>query len=82
MKPEDRPSASEVAGTGQRGIRCPECHAAGEWSVYYTRQIPGGVRRVRHCRKCGQKTVTIERLAGDPSSGGTSPPVSGDSVLE
>lgn len=53
---------AETMGLGaDRGIRCPHCGAAGEWSVWYVRQIEGATRRVRICRRCGLRRVTIEK---------------------
>lgn len=55
-----RPAAEIAAEIARLGIRCHACGATQEWSVYYTRPIPGGVLRVRICRACGAKTATRE----------------------
>lgn len=64
--PADRPTLEELAAMARspRGIQCPHCGAAAEWSVSYTRDIPGGKRRVRTCRACGHKVVTVEKIGG------------------
>lgn len=64
--PADRPSLEEMAGGHARGIPCPHCLASAAWSVYYTRPVSGGIRRVRVCRRCGGRSVTLERLIGAP----------------
>lgn len=66
--PGERPSLEELAGARPvRGLRCPHCSASGEWSVTETRQIVNGVLRIRHCRVCGKRTRTIERVNGVPA---------------
>jgi transcriptional regulator NrdR family protein len=47
------------------GIVCPGCGCA-DFRRCYTRQIPGGTRRVRECRHCGRRIVTVERLTPSP----------------
>ncbi len=64
MDPQERPTLGELAGTTPRGLRCPACGASSEWTVYYTREIPGAIRRVRICRLCSHRIVTTERRAG------------------
>lgn len=59
-----RKSLSEITGLPPLGIRCTSCGASGEWSVCYTRPTAEGVRRVRICRQCGHRIVTLERQAG------------------
>lgn len=45
------------------GILCPVCKdSAGEYSVKQTVPVPGGLYRVRECKKCGTKIETIEKF--------------------
>ena len=48
------------------GFRCrtPDC-LGNAWEVIRTEQVPGGVRRIRRCVRCGRLAVTVERQAGD-----------------
>ena len=62
--PRPRISLAELAGKSSQGIGCPDCKASAEWLVYYTRPIPEGIRRVRICRACGRRIVTVEREVG------------------
>lgn len=43
------------------GLACPSCGCR-HLPVWYTRPKPGYVLRVRHCRHCGRKMTTRERL--------------------
>lgn len=54
---------SELMGL-QRGLRCPQCGASAEWSVWETRQLVNSIRRRRYCRMCGTVAVTEERVVG------------------
>lgn len=68
-EPADRPPLGSDAPSGARdGMRCPGCGADRTWSVCYTRYQPGAIRRVRICRRCGRRVVTLERIAGAPGS--------------
>lgn len=43
------------------GLRCPDCGCR-YLPVRYQRQQLGQVMRVRHCRNCGRRVVTRERM--------------------
>jgi DNA-directed RNA polymerase subunit RPC12/RpoP len=43
------------------GLACPSCGCR-HLPVWYTRQKPGYVLRVRLCRHCGRRVATRERL--------------------
>jgi len=43
------------------GLACPSCGCR-HLPVWYTRQKPGYVLRVRLCRHCGRRLTTRERL--------------------
>ena len=42
------------------GLECPKCGCR-HLPVWYTRQRPGHILRVRKCRHCGRKVMTRER---------------------
>ena len=46
---------------GGVGLACPACGYR-HLPVWYTRQKPGHVLRVRVCRHCGKRIPTRERL--------------------
>lgn len=46
------------------GLECPSCGCR-DLRVYYTRQRPSHIMRVRLCRHCGRRIVTRETLAND-----------------
>lgn len=84
--PADRPPLRALApADAPRSMRCPECNAEAAWSVCYTRPVPNGVRRVRLCRVCGRRVVTIERIVGNPAEAksytGDNDPYTGGRVL-
>lgn len=56
-----RKTLAEMAGD-PLGIVCRNCRQAG-WIVWYTRPQMGKIVRVRKCRNCGERTVTIEQEA-------------------
>jgi len=43
------------------GLRCPRC-GCGHLPVLYTRHKRDHVLRVRHCRNCGRRVMTRERM--------------------
>jgi transcriptional regulator NrdR family protein len=54
-KPKDTPPEP-------RGLECPRCGCR-HFFVVYTRPAPRGqIRRVRECRHCGRRVVSVERI--------------------
>lgn len=43
------------------GLECPQCGSTEEAMVIETRPNRGGIRRRRHCMKCGSRFTTIEK---------------------
>jgi hypothetical protein len=42
------------------GLVCRKCGCR-EFRVLYIRRIPDGIRRLKQCRYCGKRRMTIER---------------------
>jgi len=51
----DKPARDDL------GLTCPSCGCR-HLPVWYTRQKPGYVLRVRLCRHCGRRVTSRERL--------------------
>lgn len=47
-------------GDADVGIVCRKCGCR-EFRVVYTRRIPVGIRRLKQCRHCGRRKMTVER---------------------
>jgi hypothetical protein len=47
-------------GTDDVGLVCRKCGCR-EFFVVYTRKVLGGIRRLRQCRHCGGRRMTVER---------------------
>jgi len=61
-------TASAMSANGEKpkqGIECPICGCR-DFRVQYTRERPGSKMRVRICRHCGHKFITMERVIGKP----------------
>jgi len=75
--PTPRPDIpqAEVVGVGGGGLQCSRCGCR-HLPVYYTRPVKTGViRRIRFCRNCGHRKITIEKEPpphGDGDGGGGS----------
>ena len=62
VKPEDRPSLSELAGARTQGLACPECGCLDFRVATTWRNRDGTIRRQRKCRHCGYGVNTSERV--------------------
>lgn len=51
---------TEAEGAGP-GLACPKCGCR-HLPVWYTRQRPAHILRVRKCRHCGRRVTTRERI--------------------
>lgn len=47
----------------ERGLECRSCGCR-HLPVDHTRRMPGMIVRYRHCRNCGRRLTTCERVAG------------------
>lgn len=53
----------ERSAKTQDGIECPSCGCR-HLPVVYTRHRPQRTVRVRRCRHCGRRVITIEQVSG------------------
>lgn len=60
----DDEALAKMGGASPLGIPCPDCGCK-DWRVYYTRPAEGKVKRMKICRNCGRKLMTIERSIHD-----------------
>lgn len=56
--------AERAEATG--GLACPGCGCRHFSEVYRIEHVGDITRRVRTCRHCGRRFVTVERVAGKP----------------
>ncbi len=61
MKPEQRPTAQNLAATRpQGGLECPQCGCR-DFRTRKTIRGDGVIQRRRECRHCGHRLTTIEQ---------------------
>jgi len=82
----DRRPEKEIGGANQQpgglssptyGLECPKC-GCHHFLVWYTRPLVGQIKRVRVCRHCGRRLVTLERSAHPASDLSAAVPAKAD----
>ncbi len=62
--PNDRPPLRELAASeNSSGLECPRCGCR-DFRVLRTVRGDGFIDRVRACRHCGSRRVSVEKLKG------------------